>query len=334
MHCLFVSGIPDDGSGQVSLPADSGLTIAINGSCNVFANLPNYPGNSHVTYMNGSVEPQNLNLKFKPNVIFNEISDPDSHKRSLSRCVNFINSLGCPVVNHPDLIINSSRDLIAKNLSSITNIRVPNTVRLSPLSPMDVKASIKNSKLKFPLIFRKCGDHGGVSTVLIEGLKDINTLMYQYPLDGRDYYLTEFVDYPSDDGLYRKYRIVVVGGQVFLRHMIISDNWLIHSNSRYFMADKPELVKEEKDTLTTFGAELGPKIIDSISEIIKVLKLDYFGVDCNINDKGEILIFEINANMNILVNSSEKPNIWEAPIFAIKKAICQLTYQRAGIKFP
>ena len=72
-------------------------------------------------------------------------------------------------------------------------------------------------------------------------------------------------------------------------------------------------------------------MIKTIYQISKKLKLDYYGIDCSINAQGEILAFEINANMNILINPAQAPNIWETPIAAIKDAINKLIVQRAGI---
>jgi glutathione synthase/RimK-type ligase-like ATP-grasp enzyme len=51
------------------------------------------------------------------------------------------------------------------------------------------------------------------------------------------------------------------------------------------------------------------------------LGLDYFGVDCNIDDTGNVLLFEANPCMNILANTTRSPNIWDGPIAEIKEAL-------------
>lgn len=308
------------------------ISISITGSANIYANLDNSSCERHLFYMDGRQGSQPFELDFWPDVIFNEISDPDSHPTALERCIKFIQTQGKPVINHPRKIMQTTRDAIARSLVDIPGLKMPRTIRLNPSSPADVAAAISESNLAFPLIFRQAGDHGGVSTNLLNHGSEIEQAMYSYPLDGRAFYATEFVDYASvADGLYRKYRLVVVGQQVFLRHMIISDQWLIHSNSRSFMQDKIELQNEELQALKTFSTVIGPKIIKSIGQITEKLKLDYFGIDCNINEDGEILAFEINANMNILINSEPSPNRWESPIAAIKKALEQLIVRRAAV---
>jgi hypothetical protein len=49
--------------------------------------------------------------------------------------------------------------------------------------------------------------------------------------------------------------------------------------------------------------------------------LDFFGVDCNIDTSGRVLLFEANSCMKILGYTGPKPNIWEAPISRIKAAV-------------
>ncbi|HCW93833.1 MAG TPA: hypothetical protein DHM44_09145, partial [Flexistipes sinusarabici] len=61
-------------------------------------------------------------------------------------------------------------------------------------------------------------------------------------------------------------------------------------------------------------------------KIYERISLDYFGIDCSINDT--INIFEVNANMNILYNNLEKPNIFEYQIEKIKEAIAKMVKRR------
>jgi len=331
MQCVFTAGISSDGTSRIEVDASGKPIISLSGSSNVFSNLESFPGKRYKRVLGGDNKVKSIELSYSPDVIFNEITDPDSHSVALANCKKFIAGLGKPAINHPDAILNTSRDLIATNLSDITGLKMPLTVRIKPRSPDEVETAIKASKFSYPVIFRQAGDHGGVSTILIHSREEIVKLMYSYALDGRSFYLTQFVDYQSSDGLYRKYRLVIVGNSLILRHMIINDGWLIHANSRSFMAGKLAMQQEEEQVISSFKTQLGPKLVKTISEISKKLKLDYYGIDCSINAQGEILAFEINANMNILINPAPTPNIWETPIAAIKDALSKLTVQRAGI---
>ena len=41
----------------------------------------------------------------------------------------------------------------------------------------------------------------------------------------QEFFISRFVDYSSDDGLFRKYRIVFVDGRPYACHMAIADRW-------------------------------------------------------------------------------------------------------------
>ncbi|MGH8036060.1 MAG: hypothetical protein ACREO9_12600, partial [Lysobacterales bacterium] len=51
-----------------------------------------------------------------------------------------------------------------------------------------------------------------------------------------------------------------------------------------------------------------PKLLPALQEISNRLQLEYFGLDCTIRPNGDLLIFEANANMNILFNPFPEMN--------------------------
>jgi glutathione synthase/RimK-type ligase-like ATP-grasp enzyme len=132
----------------------------------------------------------------------------------------------------------------------------------------------------------------------------------------RPFYVTEFCDFVSPDGRYRKYRIAVVGEQIFLRHVIVGDKWLLHAARRTTNTEEEEL-----QVLSSFDRDLAPRMRPVFREITRRLGLDYFGVDCAQHKSGEILLFEANACMNILDNTKRSPNMWDEPIAHIKRAL-------------
>jgi hypothetical protein len=72
---------------------------------------------------------------------------------------------------------------------------------------------------------------------------------------------------------------------------------------------------------TQFEREWSSQLRPVFREIATRLELDFFGVDCNIDEDGRVLLFEANPCMNILKNSSPSPNMWDAPIAKIKSAV-------------
>jgi glutathione synthase/RimK-type ligase-like ATP-grasp enzyme len=207
-----------------------------------------------------------------------------------------------PVINHPSKILQTSRDSIYRMLHDIPGLTVPETIRLTPRSPEDVVTEIDRAGLAFPVIVRLAGSHGGTSSILITGRSDLDRL-HVYPFDGSDFYLTRFVDYVNDDGYYRKYRIVVIDGVPLYRHHMVDRKWMIHASSRGFMEENSFLMEESHARQKAFNEQTLPMIRPAIDEITRRLQLQYYGIDCNIDELGNILIFEVNANMNILRNN-------------------------------
>ncbi|CAM3993212.1 ATP-grasp domain-containing protein [Pseudoalteromonas byunsanensis] len=249
-------------------------------------------------------------------VVINEIADPDSHALTLLKSMKLCDTIGKPVINPPRHILNTDREMIYKTLSKIKGLHIPKTVKLNPKSPHDIVSCIYNNKLNYPMLIREAGSHGGESLTLLENAQQVERL-YHLALDGRKYYLTEYAEYKDDDGQYAKHRLAVVGGKVFLRHVIVSNSWMIHSNSR-----KHSFISKEKALQTAFEEEKKFHIQKIVSKIYRELKLDYFGIDCAINDKSEMLIFEVNANMNILINGHNHADEYIAPIkFALSNLI-------------
>jgi glutathione synthase/RimK-type ligase-like ATP-grasp enzyme len=329
LKTLFLSGLPNDNRGNVVINAKGETDILLSGSSNLSNFLSDLPGVNYNFFLAGAGQAQPYQIPFWPTVIVNQISDPDTHEQALIRCVNLIETQACPVINRPESIRNTSRELIYQNLHDIAGLHLPKTIRFNPTTAMHVKTEIFEQQFTYPVIFRKAGDHGGVSTSLITSEDNIDKILYQYALDGSAFYITQFVDYAGDDSNYRKVRLVVVDGKAYVRHMIVSDSWLIHSSSRRYMEQNPQFDNEEKSFLINYTANIWPKIEPTITEITTRLALEYFGIDCYIKDDGNILAFEINANMNVLINTEQTPNRWEQPIEAIRQAVIALIKRKA-----
>lgn len=328
MKALFLGGVADNGKADVVTTPQGNLSVVVSGSTNLLKFLPQLPGHKAQFFLAGKGGEQRYALDFYPDVIINEISDADSHRYALTRCVAFCRQQARPVINEPAAVLATTRDAVADRLQGIAGLTMPVTVRIAPDSPEAIRAAVESHSLDYPVIFRAAGDHGGISTVRLDRPEDIAAATCRYALDGRDYYLTRYVDYRSADGLYRKYRLAVVGGQVFMRHVIISEQWLVHAGSRNGTA---QAQAEEQAALANFQQQWAPKLQPAIGQIAERLGLDYFGIDCAIDAQQQILAFEINANMNILINPQPVPNIWQQPVTDIVAALCRLIVAKAGL---
>jgi len=326
-NILFINGIPDDDILKINRIYKNGnIQWGGNGSTNISnflqTNLFNRSTILFDTRMNQELPGHMIHG------IFNQISDPDTHKITLQKADTFYQRVAkhVPFFNIPSQVMKTTRDNIYRLLQGINNLHIPKTVKIQPKSPQEIYEAITNEGFKFPVIFRQAGDHGGVSTIRVD---DETEQFYPFALDGRDYYLTQFVEY-AKDGIYRKYRLVVVKGEVFIRHVIFSDEWIIHSESRKYMQMHKEYEREEVKILDSFSSVIKPKIQATIDAIYQQLGLDYFGIDCVIDENFEVTVFEINANMNILFNNAKSSdNPWNKQIDTIKKALINMISKEA-----
>jgi len=323
-NVLFIKGIADNRQVKVAEVLSQRLIYSTGGSNNIYNNLKNSGFKKDIVTLDTDKN-KKLDLE-KYDLIFNQISDCDTHKTVLKKLSKIIeqSSKNIAYINHPKYIFQTTRDKIYKNLQNIPNLIVPHTVKITPKSPDDIQSSILKSKMNFPILFRQAGDHGGVSTILLNSYEEINSKMYQFALDGREYYITKYYDY-SENGIYRKFRLVVVDGELFVRHVIYSNNWMIHSKSREFMEKNPQYNRKEKIILENFDKIIKPKIQNIINTIYNVLSLDYFGIDCGVDINGQMVIFELNSNMNILINNQYNKDKY---IDKIKNAINKMILHR------
>jgi len=97
----------------------------------------------------------------------------------------------------------------------------------------------------------------------------------------------------------------VVDGVPLFRHHLVNNEWMIHASSRQFMEENEHLMEESRALREAFDEQTLPMIKPAIDEITRRLGLEYYGIDCNTDDQGNILIFEVNANMNILFNTTK-----------------------------
>jgi glutathione synthase/RimK-type ligase-like ATP-grasp enzyme len=301
MAILFVSGVNDLSTVGVRLDGNGKFGYLMDGNCSVHGKLPLKKGIAADLVLFGKgVRQRSVNFATNPSLIFNQIADADTHRGALERCVELCAQVPSRVINRPDRIMQTTRDRISELLQGVPGVIMPRTVRFQPTSPEDVYERAASEKVDYPFIVRVAGDHAGKSMVLVNGEADYKS-MHIFPFDGRDFYLTEYVDYKDEAGLYHKQRIVVVDGEPVLRHSLFNSDWKIHGSSRLFMLER-ETWEDDRARTHQMDTELIPKLGPAIREISNRLELEYFGVDCNVRPNGEMLIFEVNANMNILFN--------------------------------
>lgn len=299
MSILFVNGVSDRSVMGVNLDDKGRLIYLVDGNCTIHNRLPLKEGlASQVMLFGKGVRQPGMDLEKMPSLIFNQISDADTHRGALERCVDFCEQVNTTVVNHPKYVLQTGRDQVSDLLQDIPGVIMPRTRRFRPGSPDDVLSFAASEGFEFPYIVRVAGDHAGKSMIRVESADD-HSLLHALPFDGRDFYLTQYIEYRDEDGLYHKQRIVVIDGQPLLRHALYSNDWIVHANSRAFMMER-DTWEQDIARFDRLSNEVLPGLRPAIDEITRRLQLEYYGIDCCLRPDGQMIVFEANANMNIL----------------------------------
>lgn len=228
--------------------------------------------------------------------------DPDANSNGLKLAQKIIDEHNLACVNAPMKVLDTKRDLIYRKFKDFDGIIVPKTLRVSPRYCREVRTLIERGEIGLPCIFRPAGGHNSRGVCLIEQPDDTDELE-RFPFDGSDYYLSELHDCRDPDGLYRKYRVVYVGGRLIPRHLFVADKWLVDGKSKL---DEEKYHQEEEDFLNNFEARLGPGNLARLQRFCEEIGLDIFGLDINIRPDGTLVLFEANACMTYFRKSHRK----------------------------
>jgi len=315
LNVLF--GLPDDQRATIKI-LDNGrrLSYDLPGTVDIVHHLSPQRFASEWIYLQPE---QDHPVKLPPGALLNHIGDPDICSQALELARQVVSRSARPCFNHPDAIAGTTRDHVCRALAGIPGLDVPKTIRTEAPTPAELRAAVKQEGVEYPILVRVAGAHGGTNMVKID-TPDAASEMDRLDRSIRSaLYVTEFRDFAGPDGRYRKFRIVVVGGDIFVRHMVTAGDWLIHAHRRAANTNE-----EEFAMLAAFEDEHGARLRPMFQEIGRRLDLDFFGVDCAITDSGEVLLFEANACMQILVQTQKQLNIKALAINRIRDAVSDL----------
>ena len=208
-----------------------------------------------------------------------------------------------PLLNPPHLVRNLDRDKLHGLLCGIEGLDMPATacVTRPQLSGFQDTAA----KLQFPIIIRPRGSHAGVGLAKI----DNSAMIGRYLADRteQEFFVSRFVDYAGEDGLFRKYRIVLIDGRPYACHMAVADRWDIwYLNAGMAFSESKRL--EEERFMRTFDGDFALRHQGALAALAERIGLDYFTVDCAENKNGELLIFE--ADNTAVVHNMDSPQLY------------------------
>jgi len=262
-------------------------------------------------------------------LVVNAIGDVDADPVALRAAQAVLARTSAPVINALKAVAPTGRCENWRRLAQIPGVITPRAATLprAALSAINAPATLLRHGLAFPLLLRSPGYHGGENFVRVNDPQALNAALDQLP--GDELIAIEFIDTGSGDGKTRKYRVMMIDGQLYPLHLAVGSQWKLH----FFSADMAECAEhrtEDANFLTDMGGVLGRRAMHALRAIQTRLGLDYAGIDFGLSPEGEIVVFEANATM--IVALPEKDPRWDyrrAAVDRIDTAVRRMLLDRA-----
>ena len=203
-----------------------------------------------------------------------------------------------PLLNSPHRVCNLDRDKLHGLLTGIEGLEIPATIAVT-------RAQFAASDFAFPIIVRPRGSHAGKGLAKIDDASALE--IYLGEQQAEEFFVSRFVDYSGEDGLFRKFRIVIVDGKPYACHLAVADRWDIwYLNAGMTRSASKRL--EEETFMHTFDIGFARRHATALAGMIDRIGLDYFMVDCAETKDGSLLIFE--ADNTAIVHNMDPPEIF------------------------
>ncbi len=233
-------------------------------------------------------------------IVFSAVGDGAADDPFLRQVDSMAHRLGRTPLNPPARIPPTCRDALPGLLAGIPGVVVPAT-RQVPRAELERMA--RSGAVDRPVLVRPQGSHGGHDLCRIDNAASLGAYLRETPFE--TFYVTDFVDFVSADGYYRKYRFIFVDRQPFSYHLAIHTDWLIH----YYRADMTQekwMKQEEEAFLADYHTVFPEDLAAAVGQVARRLDLDYGGMDCGMTADGRLVVFEANACMLLhLLDSAE-----------------------------
>jgi hypothetical protein len=157
----------------------------------------------------------------------------------------------------------------------------------------------------FPIIARPLDSHAGHGLEKLDEPAALAGYLLRQP--EQEFYLAPFIDYRGSDGLFRKYRVVLIAGKAYAAHMAVSTHWMIH----YLNADmltQAARRAEEAHFMAIFDGDFASRHAIALDAMAQRAGLDYLPFDCGETRDGRLLVFETGTNM--IVHAMDSPELF------------------------
>ncbi|TKI06369.1 hypothetical protein FCN80_10915 [Martelella alba] len=237
-----------------------------------------------------------------------------------------------PIINAPGYVPLSERHAASLLLQGAPGLTICPALHASRKQLEDVAAGRATLEgiaegHRFPIIVRPEGSHGGHGLAKITSVETLRTYLSEEIQP--EYFLSRFVDYRGADGLFRKFRIVLIDGQPYACHMAVSSHWMIHYLNAGMYQDESKRA-EEADFLAGFPA-FAARHHTALAAIYRRTRLDYLGIDCAETADGRLLVFEIDPAM--VIHAMDREDLFphkQYHMLKVKNAMREMLILRAA----
>ena len=232
-------------------------------------------------------------------LVFNAIGDADRCGPALAAAERILGCSPSPLINPPARVAATGRLGAARLLAGIAELVVPAIARLprAALATPDAATRLATEGFAFALLVRAPGFQTGRHFLAVDDAAALGRSLNALP--GETFFVIRPLDARGADGLFRKYRVMLIEGALYPLHLAISPEWKVH----YFtaaMAGNASFRAEEARFLADMPGVLGSRAMAALGEIGNQLGLDYAGVDFALGPTGEVLLLEANPAMAIV----------------------------------
>ena len=237
-------------------------------------------------------------------------SDSEDCREALAKVDAAVPGWPRPLLNPPRLVGSLDRDKLHRLLDGVDGLAIPATLVVTRDRLLDVAEKPDELAdiavdLAFPVIVRPRGSHAGSGLAKIDDAEALGT--YLESREEELFFISRFVDYSSEDRVFRKYRVVFIDRVPYACHMAIADRWDIwYLNAG--MSQSAEKRLEEETWMRTFDIGFGRRHQAALTAIADRIGLEYFTIDCAEARDGSLLIFE--ADNTAVVHNMDHAHVF------------------------
>jgi hypothetical protein len=247
------------------------------------------------------------------------ISDASQTHGLLQQLAHAVPTWPKPVLVQPEGIMRTSRERAYGLLKDAPGVYVPPTAQTTrqALNALCAGHGVLQDVLPngaFPLIIRPLDSHAGYG---LEKVDDGQALaQYLAASAEAEFVIASFIDYRGPDGLYRKYRVVLVDGVPFASHMGVSAHWMIHYLNAG-MVESAEKRAEEEAFMRDFDTGFAHRQRVGLRSVHERFGLEYLVIDCAETLDGALFVFEVDPGA--VVHSMDPVDMFAYKVPAMQK---------------